>query len=185
MSERHEQRRRAHDETTCDDDRPATLAAKRRAYAHHGGSVRGGVRSDLRDARLAKGLTLAAVASAAGVAAETVGRVETGGASKRVALKVLAVVVAAPEKKPATAGDAVRASRLAAGLTQTEFAEVLRVTMGHVSDVERNGHRPGPQMRARLWQEFGCDLSAWHADGFDAADRGDPSPRVAVEVCCG
>ena len=27
MSERHEQRRRAHDETTCDDDRPATLAA--------------------------------------------------------------------------------------------------------------------------------------------------------------
>ena len=27
MSTRHEQRRRAHDETTCDDDRPATLAA--------------------------------------------------------------------------------------------------------------------------------------------------------------
>lgn len=27
MSERHEQRRRAHDETTCDDDRPASLAA--------------------------------------------------------------------------------------------------------------------------------------------------------------
>ena len=27
MSERHERARRAHDETTCDDDRPATLAA--------------------------------------------------------------------------------------------------------------------------------------------------------------
>ena len=27
MSERHEQRRRAHDETTCDDSRPASLAA--------------------------------------------------------------------------------------------------------------------------------------------------------------
>ena len=27
MSERHEQRRRAHDETTCDDNRPASLAA--------------------------------------------------------------------------------------------------------------------------------------------------------------
>lgn len=159
--------------------------AEKREYAHRGGSVRGGVRSDLRDARLAKGLTLADVAAVVGVAPETVGRVETGRASKRMALKVLAVVVAAPEKRPSTIGDAVRAARLAAGLTQVEFADLLRVTMGHVSDVERNEHGPGPRMRARLWAEVGCDLSRWHADGFDDADRGDPGPRVAVEVCCG
>ena len=156
-----------------------------RIYRERGGSVRSGVRSDLRDARLVKGLTLSDVARVLDMRQETVGRAEVGTASRSTTLRVLAAVMAAPAKMPATPRDAVRAARLAAGLTQVEFADLLRTTANYVRHIERGRGGPGPRMRARLWVEGGCDLSRWHADGFDDADRGDPGPRVAVEVCCG
>ena len=182
MSTRHEQRRRAHDETTCDDSRPASLAAKRRYRSAGGHSKRGAAKSDLRDMRLARGLTIEALAKRAGVSHSTVSNAERGHAYASTMLRLLDALANATVQAPSSLGAAIRCARTTARMTQEEFARELGVSTYTVGNAERGDSTPMKPLRARLWAEFGCDLSAWHADGFDAAERGDPGPRVAVEV---
>lgn len=139
--------------------------------------------SPLRDARVARGLTLDEVARKVGVSAITVARAEAGGeVSKETQAAIERAVKRVSIKQPETAGAAIRASRLAARLTLRGLATLTGYSQEHVSRVERGNYKPTRSFRERLFAEIGTDLRRFFPDDVYPRSFGAKEPHV--EVLC-
>jgi len=132
--------------------------------------------SDLRAARITRGLTLGAVASLVKVTKTRIARIEVS-TSKRVMpmrMRILNALLKVPLLTPRTAGDAIYAARLIAGMPVVRFAELLGVHTKSVSLWESDHHTPSLRLRKRLFAEVGLDLRAFFPDDvYDESERGD------------
>jgi transcriptional regulator with XRE-family HTH domain len=140
------------------------------------GSVKAGAWSDLRAARMARGLTIPDAAKLAGVSERTMHTAEQGklGGSADARLRILNALVSVPVLAPKTVAEAIYAARVNAGLSQTAMGELVGVWLHTLNKWEAGSHAPSPRYRARLFAEVGLDLRAWFPDDvYDDADRGD------------
>jgi transcriptional regulator with XRE-family HTH domain len=154
----------------------------RRGAKQHG-RVGHSIVSPLRDARVARGLTLDEVGRKVGVSAITVARAEAGGeVSAETKAAIERAVHRVAVKQPETAGAAIRAARLAARLTLRGLATLTGYSLEHVSRVERGNYRPTGEFRARLFAELGTDLRRFFPDDEYPRSFGATEPHV--EVLC-
>ena len=154
----------------------AQTAERGRARRVRRGSVKAGAWSDLRAARMARGLTIPDAARLAGVSERTMHTAEKGklGGSADARLRILNAVMALPALAPKTVAEAIYAARVGAGLSRTALGELVGVWLHTLNKWEAGSHAPSPRYRARLFAEVGLDLRAWFPDDvYDDADRGD------------
>lgn len=141
------------------------------------GSVKAGAWSDLRAARMARGLTIPDAAKLAGVSARTMHTAEKG--TRRhglgpLRLRILNALMTVPALAPKTVAEAIYAARVNAGLSQTALGELVGVWLHTLNKWEAGSHAPSPRFRARLFAEVGLDLRPWFPDDvYNDDDRGD------------
>lgn len=52
-------------------------------------------------------------------------------------------------------GFEIRTRRLRLGLSQEQFSQMLGIGRAHLSDIERDIHRPGPRTRTKIEEILG------------------------------
>lgn len=166
-------------------ERAVVGSGRASAKGRRGPYVKGG-HSELRLARLARGLTLVEVAALAGVTVSAVSKAETGmeGHLDELRAGLLFMVVKIPATAaPATVGSAIRAAREGAGLAQEDFGALVGACASTIVWWEQNRSAPAPCRRQRLFAEVGLDLRAFFPhDTYDESERGNNGPRTAVEI---
>lgn len=142
--------------------------------------------SPMRDARIARGLTLADIAGVLKVSTTTVRRAEFPVPHPHVSKKTLRaierVVRKAKVKEPETAGEAIRAARLRARLTIGALAELTGVSAEHISRAESDTYSASSSFRARAYAEIGLDLRRFYP--ADVYPRAFGATEPFVEVLC-
>lgn len=72
-------------------------------------------------------------------------------------------------------GIAVRGIRIMLGMTQAEFADKLRISQSHISDVENGRRGVTSNLRVKIAQTFGTG-----PDIIEAIERAKESERLAL-----
>ncbi|OMF73024.1 helix-turn-helix domain-containing protein [Paenibacillus glucanolyticus] len=72
-------------------------------------------------------------------------------------------------------GIAVRGIRIMLGMTQAEFAETLRISQSHISDVENGRRGVTSNLRIKIAQTFGTGPNI-----IEAIERAKESERLAL-----